>query len=886
MAHSERMVLIDASWLIYRAYYAIPSNFSTASGLPTNAIYGFALMFGKLLSARQPEYGACIFDAPGKTFREEKYPEYKAQRPSMADDLRVQLPWIDKLVTTHDFPCLRLPGFEADDIIGTLARRAVEAGIEVQIISGDKDFAQLISPQVSMIDTMRDVSYDPTLVRKKWGVGPEQFIDFLALMGDKIDNIPGVPGLGKKSAVSLLKKYGDLETILAHLDELGTRQRNALSAHVEQARLSRELATIDQQAPVELAIEALRLQPTSLPAVNALYKELEFYSLLSREARPASAKPSGDYRVLADLETARQALAAIDGLCALHPVLDLVAPGQSALVGMAFSAQPGTGCYLPVCGPQGLGREGLEILAGWCAEASRPKIAHEVKRVWRELRRLGFDARGFVGDTRLASFLIDPNLAIPHDLNRVAKQYLQRTVPPVKSVRGSGKSVRAFAEIECAKVGRFACSWADTVLQLWPVLEARLAEQGQTTQLQERDIPLAYVLGQMELDGICVDRADLKKMDAELVERLEDHKGRIYELAGRTFNVASTKQLSSVLFEELKLPVIKRTKTGYSTAVGVLEKLSEQGHEIADCLLEYRKLDKLITTYTRVLQREVNPKTLRIHTTFQQTAGVTGRLITTDPDLQRTPVRGPEGRRIRRCFIPAAGQRMISADWSQIELRLLAHFSGDARLVEAFSHDLDIHRRTASQLFDCALEDVSSEQRGVGKTVNFATIYGQGATALGQILKIPRKQAAQYIDGYFKAYAGVRIWLDETIARAEERGYVETLLGRRRYIPELSSKSFMEKQAGQRIAANTPIQGSAADICKLVMLRLPGLLREAGLHARMLLQIHDELLFEAPEQEVEQVCGIVRHAMENVWPALRVPLKVEVGHGAHWGEAH
>ncbi len=886
MASAPRLVLIDASWLIFRAYYAIPSNFSTASGLPTNAIYGFALMFGKLLSGKQPDFGACVFDAPGKTFRDEKFPDYKANRPAMDDDLKVQLPYIRKVVSTHNFPILRQPGFEADDVIGTLATRAAKEGIDVQIISGDKDFAQLISDRIHMTDTMRDVTYDPELVRKKWGVPPEQFIDYLALLGDKIDNIPGVPGIGKKSAIELLKKHGDLETIIAHVDELKTRRRNALKDNIPLARTSRELATIDTDVALPLSLPELAIQAPDVHAVNELYKELEFYSLLTREARPEAKRAAGNYTVCGSVAAVEEALGALGTQpCAVQLISDLIAPGERAIVGFGFSPEPEQGFYVPVNGPEGLGEPAFAPLRAYFGDAGRPKIVHEVKVLWRELQRVGIEATGFAGDTRLASFLIDPNKVIPHDLNRVVKEFLHRTVPPVKGVVGSGKSEKAFAEVVCAKVGRYACALADAVGQLWPLLKEQLEERGQTRQLFEHDIPLAYVLGRMELAGIKVDKPDLKAMDKELCERLDGHKQKIYALAGKEFNVASTKQLSAVLFEDLGLPVIKRTKTGYSTAVTVLEKLSEKGHEIADVLLEHRKLDKLINTYTRVLRREVNPRTGRIHATFQQTVGVTGRLITTDPDLQRTPVKTPEGRRIRQCFIPEPGHRLISADWSQIELRLLAHVSKDERLVEAFEKDLDIHRRTASQLFGCALEEVTPKQRGVGKTVNFATIYGQGATALGQILKVPRQEAKRYIEGYFEAYAGVREWLDDTIAKAHGLGYVETLLGRRRYIPELSSRNFMEKQAGERIAANTPIQGSAADICKLVMLALPPRLREAGLRARMLLQIHDELVFEAPEDEVEATMEIVRDAMEHAYP-LDVPLKVDVGSGKSWDEAH
>ncbi len=880
MAARKRVILVDGSSLIYRAYFALPGNLTTASGLHTNAIYGFATMFRKLMSGRQPTYGAVVFDGPQKIFRHEKYPQYKANRPPMPDELREQLPWIDRLVAAHNFPMLRAEGYEADDVIGTLAREATEAGMEVIIISGDKDFAQLISEQVRMLDTLRDVTYDPELVFKKWGVHPHQMVDLLALVGDKADNIPGVPGIGQKGAAGLLAKYGSLDGILAELEQLKGRQRSSLEQHVELARLCQELATIDLQVPLAQPITSLTLTPPDPASLNELFKELQFYSLLSEEALSDVGRPEAptDYAVC-DSAQALEALLADcgDEPVAVLPVFDSPSPVSGPLVGIVLAPRPGQAAYVPA-DPELLG-----ILAPYLSDPARPKVSHNAKELWIVLQRAQISLAGVVGDTMLASFLVDPAKLIPHRLDQCSKEYLQRPLRAEKTLLGAGKKRKQFSELAVDELADYACHLADALISLWPEVEQRLENQGQTRQLHEHDLPLSWVLGRMELQGIQVDPQNLKQMGEEFGGRLRQLEQKIHQLAGREFNIASTKQLSSVLFEELELPVIKKTKTGYSTNMEVLERLAPM-HEIAQHLLEHRKLAKLINTYTDVLQAAADPKTHRIHATFQQTVGVTGRLITTDPDLQRTPVKTPEGNRIREAFIPAQGRRLICADWSQIELRLLAHFSDDALLVEAFSQDLDIHSRTAGQIFDCAPEAVTRAQRGIGKTVNFATIYGQGATALGQSLGIPRKEAKGYIEAYFEAYAGVRQWLDQTIADSLECGYVTTLFGRRRYIPELSSNSFMIRQAGERIAANTPIQGSAADICKLVMLQIPATFEAAGLSSSMVLQVHDELIFEATPEEEAQTIEIVRDRMEQVVP-LKVPLKVDIGVGGSWAEA-
>ncbi len=892
MAGSERVILVDGNALLYRAYYAIPASFTTADGFPTNAIYGFATMFRKMLAGKTPELGAVVFDAPGKTFRDELYPAYKADRRPMPDDLRAQLPWIDRLVAAYRFPMLRVPGYEADDVIGTLTTQAVDAGKEVFIVSGDKDFAQLIGDAVRMLDTLRDVTFDVELVRKKWGVRPDQFVDLLALMGDKADNIPGVPGIGAKGAATLLARYDSLDGVLAHVEELKGRPRNSLEAHEDLARLSRTLATIDCAVPLDLGLDDLRLTLPAPGELDGLYKELAFFSLLSDEAtlEASDANADADYEICGTLAEVEALIATLGERSAGDPVTVLPlcgfsGPVHGALVGIAFGLGSGSVRLVAIDGDGGLGGAALDRLRTWFEDGACEKVTYNAKQLFIALTRRDVTLRGVVGDLMLESFLVEPTKIIPHRLSQIAREYLQLTVPPAKAVVGSGQKRMPFAQIPIGDLLPWVAQRADVVARAWPVVRGRLEGAGQLEVLETVELPLAFVLGGMECAGIAVDPDDLARMGDDFADRLGTLGAIIHRLAGKTFNIGSPKQLGTVLFDILGLPVIKRTKSGYSTNAEVLERLRPH-HEIAQHLLDYRKLSKLINTYTDVLQRAVHPASGRIHATFQQTVGATGRLITTDPDLQRTPIKTAEGKRIRQTFVAPLGRRLISADWSQIELRLLAHFSGDERLIDAFARDLDIHRRTAGELFGVGdLDAITTDQRRIGKLVNFATIYGQGATALGKIIGVSRAEAQRYIEGYFEAYSGVRAWLDATMEQARSDGYATTLLGRRRVIPELSSNSFMDRLAGERIAANTPIQGSAADLCKLAMLRIDQGLSTAGHATRMLLQVHDELVFEAPDDEVEAVSSLVRDAMENVHP-LRVPLKVDVGVGASWAEAH
>jgi DNA polymerase-1 len=889
----ERLVLVDGSNLVYRAYFALPKSLMTADGLHTNAIYGFATMFRKLFAGRLPAMGAVIFDAPGGSHRDALFADYKGTREAMPNELSAQLPRVFELCELSGFRLLRIPGVEADDVIGTLAKLALDAGYEVQIISSDKDFAQLICDRLRLVDTLRDVTFDAEVARKKWGVTPDQMIDYLSLVGDTVDNIPGVAGIGDKSAVELLQSFGSLDGIYAELDlpadssKIKGRQRKALLENRDNAFLSRTLATIKLDVPLGLTLSDLRVIPPEPEALNRFYVAHQFYSLLGEEAKASLTRKStpSNHETVTDTAEVTSLLARL-GPSALLPVFDEDPPVIAPIIGLALSDTPGKAYYLPLRGRgPTLETAAVSALVAFLEDASKPKICHDMKELYRGLRRLepAVELRGTVFDTRLASFLIDPNKIIPHRLDQLSKEYLQRTIPAPKSIVGTGQKLIRYSEVDVDKVAAYASELVDVIISAHPALVSRLESEGQTKELLDHELPLSYVLAEMELAGVLVDKSDLERLGVEFRATLAELEGRIWREAGHEFNIGSTKQLADVLFEELKLPTGKKTKTGYSTDAEVLEALADS-HEIGRLLVEHRKLAKLINTYTDVLTRSIYPKTGRIHATFNQTTGVTGRLISTDPDLQRTPVHTPEGKRIRHAFIAPPHHRLLVADWSQIELRILAHVTRDPHLVHAFTHREDVHRRTAGQIFGLAPDAVTSEQRNIGKTINFATIYGQGASALAQMLKISPKDAKRYIESYFRYYAGVRRWLDETTEQALRDGYVTTLHGRRRYIPELSSNSNMERQAGIRIACNTPIQGSAADLCKDVMLALPKRLRDAGLSARMLLQIHDELVFEVPDAEAEATAALVKDAMEHT-VELDVPLVADVGVGRSWADA-
>ena len=874
----KRLLLIDGSNMMFRAYYAVPAHLSTSSGQPTNAVFGFVSMLNKLLSRKQPDYGVVVFDPPGGSFRLRESADYKANRERMPSELASQIPLIDRVVEAFNFPVLRITDFEADDVIATLAKQAEARGEEVIIVSGDKDFSQLLTENVSMYDGMREITYNPELVRKKFGVAPHLFVDFQALCGDKIDNIPGVPGIGKKTASKLLEEFGSLDNLLANLDQVKGKLGEKIAEHREDALLSRRLAKLDSAVALDLSLDEIRYQSPSRGVLNELFTEFEFFSLL-KSGKADEATSNAEQGALSIMESPAEFSARVKSSerWAVH----LMAERdffEFRTVGLALADLDGEEVvYAPFSG---------DFVAAWkdfFETFGGTLVAHDAKDLFRFFLQHDRSCRADIADTRTASYLVDPGKGMPHDLEKLAKIHLQRVLPKLEDVVGKGKSARLMSEISTEEWANYSASLARAVANLYQTLEPSLQE-GDLVELAAREVRLSQVLAGMERAGIHVDRAGLDKLSEEFRRDLAGLEATIFKLAGREFNVGSPKQLAEVLFEDLKLPVIKKTKTGYSTNAEVLEKLAKD-HEIARVLLQYRKFEKLITTYVDVLLRELHPVTDRIHTTFGQTVSTTGRLITSEPDLQRTPVRTDEGKRIRRLFRAEPGHLFIVADWSQIELRVLAHLCGDPILVDAFANDLDVHRKTAGELFHKSPEEVSKEERDIAKTVNFATIYGQGASALSQNLGITKKEAEEIIARYFQVYSGVQAWIDETVDQARVSGRVETLAGRTRFIPELFSKNFAVAQAGERMAVNTPVQGSAADICKAVMLSIADrLAAKPTLRSRMLLQIHDELIFECPENEVEEVRVLVTHEMENAWD-LRVPLVVSVGVGPSWEDA-
>lgn len=885
----ERLFLIDGYGLIYRAFYAmIGRPLRTSRGENTSAVYVVAQFLLRLLERFRPQYAGWVHDA-GTSLRNVYFPDYKATReklePEMQADFDRSVERVEELLRAFGIPLIAVEGYEADDVMGTLAEQAAARGISVVLVSGDKDLYQLVSPRVSILNPGRG---GPASVEEQWvditsagerlGVSPERVVDYLALVGDPSDNIPGVKGIGDKTARELISKYGDLEAILAAAPQLeGKRVREALLAEAEAARLSRRLATIRRDVPVELDLESLRLSEPDWEAVRRLFTELEFRELLQklRVGRVASSELRSQVVATWEEMTAVVERLARADLVAVAGTASGEDPFSSRLLGLSVAVEPAESWYLPL-GPEGLpplNEEVMGPLRRWLADPKAPKVGHDLKFDWLLLRGCGVELGGACYDTMLASFLLDPGRR-SHEFEVLALELLGIRLPGAESQK------ELFVEAGRAVPARDAA----VILRLKEFFDPQLEALALRRLLDEIEMPLVPVLVDMEWRGIAVDVSRLEALSREFGEELGRIERAIYAEAGVEFNLNSTAQLRHVLFEKLNLPVLKRTKTGPSTDAEVLEDLGAMGFTVPALLLEYRELSKLKSTYVDVLPRRVNPRTGRIHTTFHQTGAATGRLSSSDPNLQNIPVRTPRGERIRSCFVPGPGCRMVVADYSQIELRLLAHLSGDQAFVEAFKRGGDIHRETAAILFGVPVDAVTPEMRARAKTINFATIYGQGPLALSKQLGISQSEAKEFIRRYFERFSGVRRFLDSQVEKAREQGYVETLFGRRRYIPELRDSNYGVRAFGERTAMNSPLQGSAADLIKIAMINLHGRLKEANLRAGMLLQVHDELVLEAPVDEVERVVEMVRHEMETA-VSLTVPLVVDIGVGDNWLEA-
>jgi DNA polymerase I len=890
MPDRPRLFLIDGNSYIYRAYFAI-RNLSTSKGFPTNAIYGFTTMLLKIVRDHRPEYLAVVFDAKGPTLRHAEYQEYKAQRPEMPDPLRRQIPYIHRLVETFRIPVLMMEGYEADDLIGTLARQAEGMDLDVTIVSGDKDMFQLITPRTSVYDTMKDKVIRAEDVRERYGVNPDRVVEIMGLMGDSIDNIPGVPGIGEKTAVDLIRRFGTIENLLGHLDDLGKpKLRENLRAFVEQARMSRQLALIKKDCPTELNLDRFRLSEPDTEAVIGLFRELEFGSLLKRVEAPAAPKSNRvdildseeSLRAMTDAVTSAKAIGISFWILPNESPGSNHAPGRDRtdILGISVAASDRayyipSGHRYPGARPTPAVRTVFEHLRPLFQNPSTRKVGHDLKAVLLTCHQHGLTIVGPTADTMIASYLLNPNRR-DHSLETVALDQLGLRLPERPSP--------LTAEVPVERMASSAGERTAAVLQLESILRPLLHDLELDRLFDEVEMPLVSVLAEMEEVGIKLDVDALKAFSIELESQLSVMVRTIQTLAGMEFNINSPKQLAEVLFDKLGLKPIKKTKTGYSTNEEVLQQLALL-HELPAEILKYRQLTKLKSTYVDALPRLVNPKTHRLHTSLNQTVTATGRLSSSEPNLQNIPVKGELGQRIRRAFIADTGYRLLSADYNQVELRILAHLSQDEKLLAAFQQGEDIHTTTAVQIFGLAPNLINPEMRRTAKTVNFGIIYGISPFGLSATLGISQSEAKRYIDRYLENYSGVRRFIEKTIAEARERGYVTTILSRRRPIPELAGETPAVRGLGERTAINTPIQGSAADLIKLAMIRIARRMRAEERLSRMLLQIHDELIFEVPDAEKDVMKQIVREEMEGAM-SLSVPLKVDIGIGGNWSEAH
>jgi len=892
MKTEKTVYLIDGTAYIHRAYHAI-RGLSNSKGLPTNAIFGFTRILIKLMQDRDPHYAAMFFDAKGPTFRHDFYKEYKANRPAMPEDMAVQIPYIKDVTTAYQLPIIEMEGFEADDLIGTYARIAEQKGFAVVMVTGDKDFLQLITGKTIIWDPMKEKTIDMHTIREEYGVEPHQMIDVMGLSGDTTDNIPGVPGIGQKTALDLIKAHGDMKHLYQNLESITKKkQRENLVDFKDQAFLSKKLVTINTGVPVAADLKQFEIAPPDTQALSNLFKTLEFRQLQKAVSEKTDLSDK-NYQAVLDAEKLSELVTRLNSakIFALDTETTSTNPMVAKLVGLSFSIQPHEAFYIP-CGHNYLGvprqlklADVLQQLKPVLENADVQKERQNIKYDWMVLARHGIDLAGVRFDTMLASYLLNPSKRA-HNLDQIALDFLGHKTITYEEVAGKGKKATSFAEVSLEKAVPYACEDADITLMAKDVLTHGLEEIGLTKLLEDVEMPLVPVLMRMEMRGTGIDIDRLHELSKSFEHQLEALEGSIYGLAGEEFNINSSQQLGHILFEKLRLPVQKKTKkkTGYSTDVDVLNVLAEH-HELPGLVLKHRTLSKLKSTYADALIDLVHPDTGRIHTSYNQTVTATGRLSSSDPNLQNIPIRTDEGREIRRAFIPQKGWHMVSADYSQVELRILAHYSDDQILIKSFLDDEDIHTRTAGEVFQVSPEMINPELRRQAKAINFGIIYGMSAFGLSKQLEISQKMAKTYIDNYFSRYKGVKQFLDQAIAEARRTKKSSTLLGRIRLLPDIDSANNIIRQAAERVAVNTPIQGSAADLIKLAMINVDRAFREKNLQSAMLLTVHDELVFEVPPDELNIVCKLVKQIMEGVWK-LNVPLKVNVTYGKNWAEAH
>lgn len=913
---APRLFLIDAYALIYRAFFAfINRPLTNARGENTSAPFGFANFLQGIRDEYEPDYIAVVFDS-GYSHRKELYPDYKATREKMPRELRDSLPRIRELVEAFGDRVVEVEGWEADDVIGSLATLAVAEGLEAVIVSGDKDFSQLVGDRVHLLNPGRGGPHgvaaewlDAKGASKKFGVEPGQVVDYLALVGDSSDNVPGAPGIGPKTAQKLLREYGTVDEVLSRAAEIkAKRPRESLLANRDDVLLSKQLVTIRTDLELDADLDDLRVSAPDNERLRALYVDLEFRTLVERLDREGAAQgdggpqtkaPSTAFLLVTDparlLEIATECRQA--GTMAVAVLNRTLEPTRDQVAGIAIAADPHRCHYLPVAHEAAMSlelgdaREDLPAnlpsldssafapIRAILADPGVPKVGHDLKRSLIACRRAGLVLAGPLHDVMVASYVLDPGRR-RQDLAALASDFLGRDLTPPAAVLGTGRNRRHFGDIAANEALHFACEQVEVSLRLWRRFTAQMASQGLQELFRELEMPLIPVLAEMEMHGVGIDAGFFAAMSARLGDELRLVREDIHRVAGTEFNINSTPQLREILFERLGLPVIKRTRTGPSTDSSVLEELATGGHELPRLMMDYRQLEKLRSTYVEALPALVNPATKRIHTTFNQAVAATGRLSSSDPNLQNIPIRTTLGREIRRGFVSSEGSMLVTADYSQIELRILAHFSGDEVFVRAFREGNDVHRETAAVIFDVPLDEVTGGMRDQAKTVNFATLYGQGPFGLSRRLGISVDEAKRFIAQYFERFAGVRRYLDEQVSQARESGYVETLLGRRRYIPELRARAWNVRQFGERVAQNTPIQGTAADLIKVAMIRVGEALGDDS-GARMLLQVHDELVFEVEKGRVDEVTAAVAEVMESALE-LTVPLKVDAASGRTW----
>jgi len=897
---SKPLILIDGSSWLYRAFHALPP-LTNSRGEPTGAVLGMGNMLRKLLREFEPERIAVIFDPRGKTFRNDIYAEYKANRPPVPEELESQFPVIRNVIEAMGLPLIQITGVEADDVIGTLAVR--EKG-EVLVVTGDKDMAQLVDDRVKLLDTMKNKLTDADAVQEKFGVGPARIIDLLALMGDSSDNIPGVPKVGPKTAAKWLNEYGDLDTLIEKADEVGGKVGEYLREHLGQLPMSKDLATIRTELELDLDNDDLKPGAQDDARFRELCERYEFKQWLKdfetaeeddtySEPVNAPSKSQGQYHTVLtqdELDTLIKKLEKAKLIC-VDTETDSLDAMQANLVGLSFAVEPGEAWYIPVAhdylgAPKQLGRDAvLKALKPILEDPKRPKLGQHIKYDMNVLACHGVEVRGVTEDSMLASYVYN-STATRHDMDSLALKYLGAKTIKFEEVAGKGKNQITFNQVSLEQATPYAAEDVDITLQLQRMLAGELAKTPSVEKVyRDIEVPLIPVLSRIERNGVLLDTGLLGRISKEMAGRMEELTDQAFTAAGGDFNLNSPAQLQEILFEKLELPVVRKTPKGQpSTAEDVLEELAAQ-HDLPRLILDYRALAKLRSTYTEKLGQQVNPKTGRVHTSYHQAVAATGRLSSSDPNLQNIPVRRAEGRRIRQAFIAPEGCKLVSIDYSQIELRLMAHFSGDEGLLNAFHEGLDIHRATASEIFDVALDQVGDDQRRAAKTINFGLIYGMSAFGLAKQLNIPRGEAGDYIQRFFERYPGVQNFMESTKERARKEGFVETLYGRRLYLPEINSKNPQHRQYAERTAINAPLQGTAADLIKMAMIDVHAWLEDNAADTRIIMQVHDELVFEIPEKQADELGNQLAGRMCAVGE-LKVPLVAEPGVGDNWDAAH